>query len=118
MLSLLGFIAIIIATIYAYRTAKDYNRNAVGWAAIVFGVGFAIQIIIPLLFGIIYAVILLSGGSDQFQIQESINVPAIIVGIICLILSIIAMFFILNRIPKVQDETAADAPPPPTEFNL
>ena len=58
MLSLLGFIAVIIATVYAYRTAKDYNRNAVAWAAAVFGVGFAIQLVIPFLFGIIYAVIL------------------------------------------------------------
>jgi hypothetical protein len=49
MLSILGFIAVFIATYFIYKTAKDTGRNAVGWAFLTFAVGSGIQIILPLL---------------------------------------------------------------------
>lgn len=120
MLSILGFIALIIIAVFAYRTARENNRRPFLWALIVFGVGFAIQIVVPFLFGVGIAIYMTLGGSTVPEIQEAIHLPAMIIGVICLILSVAAAIFILLRI-QTAPAGGDDLPPPPpaaTGLNL
>ena len=73
MLGILGIVITIVFTIFAYKTAKEYGRNAVSWALLTFGVGIIIQIILPVFIIILIAVIATIGGGSAQQIQD--NVP-------------------------------------------
>ena len=116
MINILGFAVLIIATVLAYRTAKDYDRNPVVWASITFGVGFGIQIILPFLLFILIAVVMIATGSAPTQVQQDIPDLAITMG--CLVLSVVAVFLILKHLSKIPEEKPFAAPPePPTDFN-
>lgn len=118
MLSILGFIIIIVAAIHIYRTAKQYERNAIGWTLITLGVGFGIQLILPLFIGIIIGIILIVNGSSIKEMQGALNVPAFIIGIVCLVLSIAAVLLILRYVSKIPHEPHFTLPPsPPETFN-
>lgn len=117
MLSILGFVIIIVATIYAYKTAKDYGRNAVLWAIITFAAGFGIQIVIPIIIGIVLAIVLMAGGTQPEQLQEAIGSWAIIIGVVCIILSVVAVFIILRYLSKIPEEKSFTHPPQPPKFN-
>lgn len=120
MLSILGFIALIIIAVFAFRTARENNRSPILWALIVFGVGFALQIVVPFLLGVGIAIYMTLGGSTVPEIQEAMYLPAMIIGVICLILSLAAAIFILLRIQAVP-AGGDDLPPPPpaaTGLNL
>ncbi|HSK70183.1 MAG TPA: hypothetical protein VK892_00705 [Pyrinomonadaceae bacterium] len=118
MLSILGFIIIIVAAIHVYRTAKQYDRNAIGWTLITIGVGFGIQLILPLFLGIIIGIVMIASGSSIEEMQGSLNVPAFIIGLICLALSIAAVLLILRYVSKIPDEPPFTPPPsPPETFN-
>lgn len=118
MLSILGFAVLIVATIFAYRTAKDYGRNAAIWALITFGVGFGIQIIIPVFIGIIWGFVLLASGTPPERMQDEIGGWATIIGIICLVLSVISVFLVLRFLSKIPEEKSFVQPPqPPADFN-
>ncbi len=72
MLSIFGLVAVFIATYYVYKTAKDTERNAVSWAFLTFAVGFGIQIILPLLIGIVITIVMSASGSSIAEIQNSV----------------------------------------------
>lgn len=112
MLSILGFIALIIVAVFAYRTARENKRRPFLWALCVFGVGFAIQIVVPFLFGVGIAIYMMTAGSTVPEIQEAMYLPAMIIGVICLILSLAAAIFMLLRIQAVP-AGGDDLPPPP-----
>ena len=116
MLSIIGLVILVVAAIQAYKAAKGYGRNGVAWALITFGIGFGIQIIIPLIFGIIYGIILAAGGmTSQQQMQEAILIPAVIVSIVCIVLSVGAVFLVLRYLSKVPEEKSFVSPPQPPE---
>ncbi|CAN5654085.1 hypothetical protein BH20ACI4_BH20ACI4_03200 [soil metagenome] len=119
MLDIIGFVFVIVLTIFAYKTAKDYERNAIGWALITFAVVIGIQIILPvsiILIIIIIATIATAGGSSPHQIQDAI--PIATISIIFKILSIVAGFLILRHLAKIPEEKSFDIPPePPSDFN-
>ncbi len=115
MLSIIGLVIIIVATIQVYKTAKRYERNAVGWALLTFGIGFGLQIILPLLIGIIIGVVMMTNGSTPEQMQEAITVPATILGIVCIILSVAAVLLILHFLSKVPEDKPFTPPPAPPE---
>lgn len=117
MIGILGIVVIIVATVMAYRTARDYERNAAVWAAIVFAVGFGIQIILPFFVAIIAAVVMVAGGSTPMEMQAALDVPAMIFGIVCIILSVVAMLLILRYLAKLPEENFDIPPAPPSDFS-
>lgn len=118
MLSILGLIIIIVASIHVFRTAKQYERNAVAWTLITLGVGLGVQLVLPLFIGIIIGIVMVAGGSSVEEIQASIAVPAIIISIACIILSVVAVLFILRHVSKIPEGKSFTPPPsPPQEFN-
>lgn len=115
MLSILGFIAVIIAAYYVYKTAGDTGRNAALWAAITFAVGFGVQIIIPILIGFGISLAMAASGNSISEIQRSIESVSIIIALICLVLSFAGIGLIMRHIVKIPEE--ASSIPPPPNFN-
>ncbi|MEP6904318.1 MAG: hypothetical protein ABJA66_21555 [Actinomycetota bacterium] len=116
LLLILGLAIIIVVTVFAYKTAKDYGRNAIGWALIAFAVGFGIQIILPIFIVIIIAVAMTVSGSRPEQIKE--DIPEITISLICLVLSVAAGMLILRYLSKIPEEQSFIPPPkPPENFN-
>lgn len=118
MLGILAFIAIFIFSYNAYKTAKGNGRNAIGWALTVFGVGFGLQVVVPFMIGIVIGIVMAFGGSSQTEIQEAIYGPALVLGIVSTILSIVAMVLILRHVGKIPEDDGGSMPPPPSEFSL
>lgn len=117
MLSILGIIAVIVAAYHIYKTAKDTERSAVGWALLTLGVGFGMQLILPMIIGIIMAVFLTASGSSAMEIQNSINDVALFIGIGGLAASFIGIWLIMRHVSKIPDEKPFTAPPSPPTFN-
>ena len=116
MLSILGFIAVIIAAYYIYKTAKDTNRSAVGWALITLAVGFGVQIVIPVLIGIVISIIMLTSGNSEAQIQEFIQPVGLYLGIGCLILSFVGIWMIIRYVSGLPEQAFSEPPPVPPNF--
>jgi cytochrome bd-type quinol oxidase subunit 2 len=115
MLGIVAFIAIFVMTYYAYKTAKDYERNAVVWALVVFSVGFGLQIVIPFIIAIVIAIVMVTNGTPPEQVEASMSGSAIVITLVFIILSVVAMFLILRYISNFpEDDVSAAAPPPPT----
>lgn len=100
---MLGIIAIIIFTIYTFKSARDYGRNGFLWALINFCVGFGIQVVAPLLIGIVLAVVYMASGGTADQVRAKIDGFSFIVGILATILSLIAMALVLKFVTRVRD---------------
>ncbi len=114
MLLLVGIIAIVVFSVQVYKTARGTERNAPVWAAITAVTGIALQFVIPIVFGIAIAVYYLATGTAVENIESEAFAPAVVVNIICFILSIVGMVLIMKHVSKVKDEDpAARTPPPP-----
>jgi uncharacterized membrane protein len=117
MLSIIGIVAIVVLTIQVYKTAKNTERNAAFWAIINACVGFGIQFVLPFAIGLVLAIIWLAQGTtDPVEIQSRIYGPALVIGVVCLVLSIVGMWIIFKIVSKVPDQPPISTPPPPTEF--
>lgn len=119
MLGIAAFIGIFIATYYAYKTAKDYDRNPIMWAAIVFGIGFGIQVIVPIVLVLIIGVYFVSTGTPPELLESELQFSATVISIVCVILSVVGMVLVLRRLGTVPDDApiSNEAPPPPPEFS-
>jgi len=116
MINILGLAFLIVFTIFAYKTAKDYERNAVGWALLTFGTGFVIQIILPVVLVFVLAIVMTINGSSPAQVNE--DIPYFTITIAGLVLSFISGLLILRYLSKIPEEKPYVAPPaPPTDFN-
>lgn len=116
MLNILGLAFLVVFTIFAYKTAKDYERNAAGWALITFGVGFVIQIILPIVVVFMLAVLMTVRGSSPEQVRE--DIPFFTITIAGLLLSFISGILILRYLSKITEEKPFELPPsPPGNFN-
>ena len=100
---MLGFVAIIIFTIYAFKSARDYGRNGFLWAFVTFCIGFGIQIAAPMFVGILLGIVWLLQGRTADEIQSSLEGPSILVGIIATVLSLVAMALVLKFVSRVRD---------------
>jgi len=121
MLGILAFVAIFIFTFNAYRTAKDYGRNPVAWAAIVFGVGLGIQLVVPVLLSIVITVVMIARGSTIPEVEAAIFWPVTIIGVVCIIASLFAMYKLigfLSNVPEGAGEGDNMPPPPPPNFDI
>jgi hypothetical protein len=117
MLSILGLVAIIVLTIQVYKSAASTGRNAAGWAALTFVVGFGIQFVIPVMIGLIYGVYLASTGSTDVDVDVGYVGLISIIGIGGIVLSIVGMWLIAKHVSKVIDDGVnPPAPPPPPTF--
>jgi amino acid transporter len=116
MLNIIGFVILIVVTIFAYKTAKDYERNAIVWALVTFAVGFSLQIVVPIVIVMVMVIYMIANGSTPEQLQE--DIPDVTISMIFLVISIVACVFIVSRLARVPDEKPFVAPPaPPTDFN-
>jgi hypothetical protein len=115
MLFIVGLVAIVVFTIQVYKTAAGTGRNAAGWAALTAAVGVLLQLIVPffvgLLIGLYYT--LLNGGTEG--IPDWFNAFATAVGIGGLVLSFVAMYWIMRVVMVVPEppKGIANVPPPP-----
>jgi len=115
MLGIAGFVIMIAMTYQTYKTARDNGRNAGLWALAVFGVGFTFQFIIPFIVGVVLGIILVAQGtSDPVELQSKLTGPALILGIVCLVISIAGMWLVFKHVSKVPDvPVGGEVPPPP-----
>jgi len=117
MLSIIGIVVIIVATIQVYKTANSTGRNAVLWAILTLCVGFGIQWVIPLLVGIVLGLIWVASGTDPTELQSKITGPALIIGIGCLVASFVALWIIMKTVSRVPEQPVVTRPPPPPNFS-
>lgn len=116
MLSILGLAAIIFATYYVYKTAKDTGRSAVGWALLTFAIGFGVQFILPVLIGAVIVVVMSASGNSMPQIQDFVQKIAVLIAIACLLLSFLGIFLIVRQVVKIPEDKSFITPPPPPSF--
>lgn len=114
-IQLLGLIAIVIFTIFVSRTAKENGRNAFVWAVACVATGLGLQWVIPILVGIVFAIILIATGTPPERVQEAFGNWAVLLTIGSFVLSLLGMFLILRNVAQLQEEVTAtiEVPPPP-----
>ncbi len=117
MLSILGLVAVFIATYYVYKTAKDTERNAVGWAVLTFAVGFGFQMVFPVIIGLILTIALTISGSSLTEIQAPVQTTTIIISIVGLVLSIVGIWLIMRHVLKIPESETFTSPPLPPNFD-
>ena len=118
MFGIIALIAIVIFTIQVYKTANGTGRNGVLWALLTAGVGFGLQLVIPFIAGIVLAVVYLAMGSSAESLQSDIMLPASLIGIAGIGLSVVGMVLISKHVAKVPDDAPMSTitPPPPPQF--
>ena len=117
MLSILGLIAIFIATYYIYKTAKDTGRNAVGWGLLTFGIGFGLQIILPAIILIIIALIMTISGKRLNNVDELPFGINLIISLLGLAGSFVGIWLIMRRVSTIPEDEVFVAPPSPPNFD-
>lgn len=115
MIGIIGIIFIIVAPFFVYRVAKQNGHKPIFWALIALAVGIGFQIIVPIIVGIILAVVLVSTGTSPNAIEATIQGYSLIIGLPCLILSFVGVFLVIQHVRKVK-QVNATAPPAPPEF--
>jgi len=119
MLGLAAFAAIFIFTYQAYKAANEYGRNAPLWAGLMFCVGFGLQVVFPLLVGIIVGLVLAMGGASAAEIQTVLNGYGLVLTLLFVVSSIVGMYLILRYLGTVpEDDIDNTTPPPPSDFNI
>jgi hypothetical protein len=116
-LTIIGIVLVVVSTILIYRSAKQNGHNAVKWTVISAVAGVALELVIPIIVGIIIASMWVRQGKSMNQIQNDILVPGLIIGIACLVLNIVVVALIMKKVSTVVDQ-APVAPPPPTDFDV
>jgi len=116
MLSILGFVAVIFAAYYVYKTAKDTKHNAIGWALLTFVIGFSIQFILPVVIGMIIAVVMSASGNSMAEVQDFVQKIAILIAVACLVLSFFGIWLVMRHVIKVPEDNSFVSPPPPPTF--
>jgi uncharacterized membrane protein len=121
-LIILGLVAVIVATYLVYKTARDNERNGVGWAFLTVGVGLGAQWVLPIIATMILAVYYaMSPPTSQNpygarQQMEELESFAFIFSILGLVISFIGLWLIMrfvSRIPEERPGSSAPPPPPP-----
>ena len=117
MLSILGLIAVFIATYYIYKTAKDTGRNAVGWGLLTFGIGIGLQIILPAIILIIIAIVMSVSGRRLNNVDELPFGINLIISLTGLAGSFVGIWLIMRRVSMIPDDEVFVAPPSPPNFD-
>ncbi len=117
MLSILGLVAIFIITYFVYKSAKEYGRNAIGWAVITLCLGFGLQIVIPFLIVVVVAIFMSINGKSAQQVEEYAQSFSFLLGTVPLIISLVVIGLILKYVGKMPEEKTFISPPEPPTFN-
>ena len=118
MLTIVGFVAIVVFTYQVYKTAASTARNPVIWSVVTAMIGIGFQFILPLLIGIVLAIYYVATGTPTERLQDEISGIALIIGLISLVISIVGMAQIMKHVSKVKDDDPVlMAPPPPPNFS-
>lgn len=118
MLSILGLVVVVVATYFSYKTARDNGRNGFIWGLITFCVGFGMQIVVPLLIGIVLGIVWVATGTPTNELQSKIQGPALVIGIVTLVLSLVGMGLVLRYVSSITDDSDSHLPPPPAKFDI
>ena len=102
--TILGFVVVIVSTYFVYKTARDNRRNSLVWAAATLAAGFGLQIVAPVILAILIVFVMFATGTPQSKLQGAIQTPAIIVTFACLLLSFGAMGLIMRYVAKIPDD--------------
>lgn len=122
-LSILGLVAVIVATYHVYKTARDNERNGVLWAFLTVVVGLGAQWVLPIIATMVLAIsYAMSPPTSRNpyaanQQMEELESFAFIFGIAGLVVSFIGLWLIMrfvSRIPEEGPGSSAPPPPPPT----
>jgi len=117
MLSILALVAMIVAAYQVYKTASGNGHSGVLWAGIALAVGIGFQLVIPILIGLVLGVIYISTGTPVEELQNKINGPAMVIGIITIALSFFGVWLVYRHVSKIPDDAAVDHVPPPPTFD-
>ncbi|MGI8555638.1 MAG: hypothetical protein ACR2LT_04700 [Pyrinomonadaceae bacterium] len=107
----------IVAPFFIYRNAKQNGHNPILWAALAFGAGIGLQIILPLLIGIAWGMVMALKGNPPAVIQQSLQGYLTIIGVISLVLSVGGILLIMRHVNSIQDTEELPLPPAPPNFN-
>lgn len=104
---MIGYIFLIIAVIFVYRTAKQNGYNAIVWTFISIAVFFGAQIIVSVIVGIIVGI---ASGDLSVTTFETYSFP---IGLISLAAGIGGVLLILRHVNQTPEEKTEVLPPPP-----
>lgn len=99
---------IIIAPLFVYLTAKKNGHKPVYWALITLAVGVGFQFVLPVIIGIVLAIVLGSTGTSPNAIQATIQGYSLIFNISSSILNVIGVLLILRRVSKINNIEIAE----------
>ena len=118
MFGIIALVAVIVFTIQVYKTANGTGRNGALWAMLTAAVGLGFQFVLPFVFGIVLAIVYMVQGSTVESLESDITLPATLIGLAGIVISIGGMFLISKHVAKVPDDPpmSAVAPPPPPQF--
>ncbi len=114
---ILGLAVIVIVTYHVFKTARENGRNAALWAVAAVGIGFFFQWVMPIVVGIIIAVILIATGTPANGVQEKLGWWAFFINVFFVGLSFVALFMLLKFVSRIPDEIEVAPPPPPPTFD-
>lgn len=117
-IQILALVVVIVAAYHVFKTARDNGRSGAGWASLTVGVGLGLQWVLPIILGIVLAVVYMASGTKTTELQTALQTPAMILNLVCLALSFVGMYIILKFVSRIPDEPIATvAPPPPPPFD-
>lgn len=115
MLGILGLAVIVIASVMAFKTARDYGRSTGLWTGFVIIVGLGFQVVIPVVIYIVVGFIMAVRGSNQIEIQNMFDGWLVVINVVCVFLSVVGMMSILKYLSNPPEEEPFTAPPAPPE---
>jgi thiamine transporter ThiT len=116
MLSIVGIFVMIFVAARVFQTANNTGRNGALWAMATVCIGLGFQFFIPVLIGGVWGLVYVLQGWPMETFQQDVMGLAIIISIICLILSFVGMFIVLKHVSKLLPDNH-DTPPPPPRFD-
>ena len=118
MFGIIGIVAVIVFTIQVYKSANGTKRNGALWAMLTAAIGVGFQFVIPFIAGIVIAIAYMVGGSTPESLQSDITLPATLIGLAGIFISIAGMFLISRHVATVPDDPpmSVAVPPPPPQF--
>ena len=115
MIGILGLVVIIVAAVMAYKTAKQYERSAGLWVAIVIAIGVGFQIVIPVVIGIVMGIVYVLQGNNPADMQNDLDGWLILINVVSILLSVVGIMAVLKYLSKVPEDKPYTAPPAPPE---
>lgn len=118
MLFVLGLIIIGLFCFFVGKTAKENGRNALVWTLICVAVGIGLQLVVPIVVGLVIAIVLIATGTPANKLQESFSfTTSITLDLIFLVLSIAGMLLLLRHVANLPENEPDVEPPPPPAFD-